>query len=273
MLQLRDIASQLLAGARTTQESTRLSLPVEPPTPHDHCPCSSQTLPKQRVPWPARLDQHQGPDGAPWLLGPHCHTALGSLGTGRSPQSWGVHGGVLDIAQWRDTPPPHIHHPEEGTPTQILCMDVLAVPSSRLPSLLPCGANPAVLDSRPHRPCPILLLQAFPGLAKPLNQALAATMCCLLALAGAHSAESCHLLCTETHCGSGTRDVLPTRGPSTHGHPAQGSGQRPAGPRGSMGSCFTQPRGEQEQTEFGISLDFPTPISDWQCHQLCAGPA
>lgn len=32
----------------------------------------------------------------------------------------------------------------------------------------------------------ILLLQAFPGLGKPLNQALAAAVCCSLALAGAH---------------------------------------------------------------------------------------
>lgn len=37
--------------------------------------------------------------------------------------------------------------------------------------------------------------------------------------------------------------------------------------------CFTQSRGEQEWTEFGISLDPFTPISDWQYHQLLAGPA
>lgn len=78
----------------------------------------------------------------------------------------------------------------------------------------------------------------------------------------------------ETHRRSGTRDALPAQGPSTRGHPTHGSRQRPAGPGGSTGSCFTQPRGEQEQTESGISPDSSfTPISDWQCHQLCAGPA
>lgn len=156
------------------------------------------------------------------------------------------------------------HQQQDGTPC----------PPGTHPATVPENpvSKPRCLGPRTHRLPIILLLQPFPGLGKPLNQALAAAMCCSLGLAG--STEPHHLLCTETHRGSGTQDALPARGHGTWGHPAQGSKQRSAVPAGSTELCFTQPGWEQEWTEFGMSLNSSCiPISNWQCYQLHAGPA
>lgn len=132
--------------------------------------CPRQTLLRQGVPQPARLDQHWGKT-----------ELLGSLGT---PHRAGVH----PEAPWAQL--------KGGTWLHTTSIPQRSHPSTTQPA--PLQGKPRCLEPQSPPGLPLILaLQTFPGLGKPLNQALAGSMCCSLAVAGARGSELHHLLRAE----------------------------------------------------------------------------
>lgn len=179
----REVAQQsetIESGSPETARSGQLTAQLRDIT--RHLPAQASTA--QSPPWPcapispwmpqpAPLDQHWGKT-----------ELLGSLGT---PTELGC------------TPRTPGHSPKQGhsststpqgkpTPTPAC--------SSAGQALLPCTPQPPGLPLNPT-------LQTFPGLGKPLNQAVAGSMCCSLALAGARGCELHHLLPAGTMAGQG----------------------------------------------------------------------
>lgn len=251
-LQLRDLASHPSAGVSTAQEGAGLSLPAEPPRPPHRCLCPSQTPPKQRVPRPAQQDRHQGQKGAPWLLGPHPSAAPGSLGTGASPQSRGVRACFLVTAQRKEMPPLCIHprgsNPSTDPPHRCAgCAQLPAAQPAPLQGKI-CCLGPRTPWAPPNPPAP-----GFPRLRETFKSGLGSRHVLLIS-SGRSTRALSRAICSAprptTGRGRGTRCLR--RHPAPGDTQPKAAGREAAGPGGSTGSCFTQPRGEQDP-EFGIS--------------------
>lgn len=147
--------------------------------------------------------------------GSGCHSQHGWISAGTTQSSW---------AAWRHltgcTQSPTGHNPKQGHAST-------SIPQGNPPQHQPAcsSAGQALLPCTPEPPGLPLIppLQTFPGLGKPLNQAVAGTMCCSLALAGARGCELHHLLRAESRdeghaaCTASTRDTQPQQGPGDAG--------------------------------------------------------